>query len=295
MEPIPQLIFNRLARREQVILAGIGVLHTEREAATVDSTGILTAPRTRVVLSRAEDTADENLSEAIAAESGIPLSEIRPQVHRWLTELKAASAGGALSIDGVVHVDASGQATPSPELNALLNPLGADGIRLPAHRPEPPKRRRRNLWWLWLLLLAVLATTGWYGYTRGWFTLPIDRSPAPVPEQPEPAPEPTIAADTVPLMPALSTLPADSTAQAEPTAEPVRETAYHLVGGVYSTRENAQRFIRQDVPTSLRPTIIPMSNGKFLVSLAHYPDKPTADREADRLRPDFPGIWVSKR
>lgn len=310
MEAISRLIFNRLARRERVVLPGIGVLYTARETASADAGGNLTPPRTNVYLGPTDetDTAGENLSEAVAEASGIPLREIRPQVHRWLAELKNTSSGGSWAIDGVVNVEASGTVTPSPELDALLNPLGEEKIHMtpaaaPVYVQEREKRSTAGIgWWILLgLLLGLLVWLFLYRHQNGTFPAPVERilhrevvlPPVAVPETP--APVPAVVPDSVIVK--NDTIPAvepvgQPVVEAVKPAEPVR--AWRVVVGVYSTRQNAQRAIRESGLDASRTTIVSTSGGYYRVGYGQFDNKEAADRESARMQGRFPGAWVAR-
>jgi hypothetical protein len=324
MEAIPQLIFNRLARRERVILPGIGTLYTESDPAAVDASGRLAVPHVRVLFDASEPggEVEAGLPELVAADSGLPFAEIRPQVDRWLSKLKSTATDGEWGIDGVVRLtrraDGAQQVEPSPELNAWLNPLGAAPVLLPGIQPSKEektktqhvtpgsrrKKRRGRGWAFFAMILILLGAGCYYGYVRGGFDSLIGRfqrqntpSPLPIPDSvitESPIVTDTSSSDSLPQTEPVGGMILDSLPRTEPVIDS-SVVAYHLVGGVFSTRENAERFIRESAPDPQRAVILPMTSGKFMVSIGRYTDKGSADHEAALLRSRIPDIWVSKR
>ena len=330
MQAISHLIFNLLSERRRVILPGLGTLYTESVPAAIGPDGVLTVPQTRVLFTAVEESG-ETLPEIIAAHSGLPLKEIRPQYNRWLDNLRRASSDGELAIDGTVLLlrqpDGSYWAEPARELDRLLNPSEQKTFRLPVVAPSKEKskktsakkspaspvagktdsRGKRRAMWLAVggAVLSVLIYAGYFAWTRGAFDPKIS-VPAPVSQPFEPPrQEQPVAAVEEP-----GTFPADSAAAevpavVEPAVSAVPGTGilpenhtgdvYHIIAGVFSTRENAERFVRDSGFEAARTTIISTAGGRFMVSVGRFPDKLSADAEVGRLHDLFPEAWVSKR
>ena len=324
METFSRVIFNLLALRQRVILPGIGTLYTEQLPAASDpATGMVSVPQTRVVFSAVEQSG-ETLPEIIACRSGIPLKDIKPQYNRWMSKIRGASIHGELTIDGVVLLlcqpDGSFWAEPAKELDFLLNPIEPEKIRIPvlpssktqpkaaassAGKPARPKKktnpgRRATGLAIGGVVLAVLVYGSYYAYTRGFFTQDSSR-PIPVHEQFRPAETvpPTVLRDTL----SADTLPAvPSPAETIPPVQPPEASGgsqsgdvYHVIAGVFSNRENAERYVRENNFEPSRVTLIPTTGDRFMVSVGRYAEKSEADREMERLRSSIPQVWVSKR
>lgn len=337
MEVFAQAIFNTLARRQRVILPGVGTLYTQQTAAEVDRAGTVSAPRTTLRFTVREE-AGETLPESLAVRSGLPLKDIRQQYNRWVAGLRKQAGDGNLRIEGVVALtrqpDGEYRAEPSEALARRLNPMEQQKIQLPvvppvkaaktspekksapekkkattAPSPARPAKRRKTGWIALPAALLLLGGGGYYAYTQGWLD-GIFPSPKPSPAPHEPV-RPTV--ETPAVLP--DTLPADSVQTApEPiapeviTPEPTLLSTpagtlpdghtgpvYHVIAGVFSTQDNAERCIRQNGFDPARATIIPTANGKFMVSTARFADKASADAEMARLQKTVPQAWVSKR
>jgi hypothetical protein len=230
------------------------------------------------------------------------LREIRPQVHRWLSKLKNASTDGTLTIEGVLRIDACGEVEPSPELDALLNPLGGKKVRTPVATLYVERKKKSTAglgWWIALgLLLGLLVWIGCYRYLHGVFPAPIERilhrevvlPPVTVPTAP-----------VAPIAPEVILLDPDTAFAKpveEPVAEPVQPTqperAWRVVVGVYSTHQNAERAMREGDLDASQAIVFSTPGGYYRIGLGNYPDKASADRESDRLQSRFPGAWVAR-
>ena len=267
-------------------------------------TGMLFLPRTRIVFSP-EEGEGETIVDRIAGQSGLPVKEIKPQVLRWLAELKKEFEKGRIEIEEVGtlvrRADGSVEITPSAALDSRLNPLEMKNITLPVMQSERKPKKRGTAWrWIVGVLLLLLAGTGYCGYTRGWFDPLIERimsRPAAVPTMPAPispaGPVPQIepAGD-----PAVDSIPHTGPKE-ESAVEPVSEPAYYLIAGVFSTRENAERYIREEGFNRSRTVAVirPTAGGRFQVSIGEYDTKEEVDRAMSEWRGRSPGIWAAKK
>lgn len=303
MEAIRKLIFNELAQRRRVILPGLGALLTEQEpAAWKAETDTLSVPRTRVVFSPGEGDG-ETIVERIAALSGIPPKDIRPQYNRWSAELKKGLEAGRIEIEGVCTLvsrpDGSVEITLSATLDNLLNPLGKSTLHLPELQSERKRKKSKGaVGWIVGVLLLLLAGAGYYGYTRGWFDPLIERITSRSTAVPTPAPipiaEPTPRIEPV-GEPLIDSLPrTGSVDDPVPQAVPA-DAAYHLIAGVFSTRENAERYIREEGFDAAKTVVRLTSGGRFQVSIGAYPAKEQADSAMYALRTKYPGVWVAEK
>jgi len=307
VEAISQLIFNLLAQRQPVILPGLGTLRVEHTPPRVDEdTRRIVSPVSRVVFSPETD-ADPTLPQWIAERSGLPLKEVRPQYNRWLAAMRRDSIDGEYVVAGVGILlrqpDGSYRVETAPELDRWLNPIEAASIPLPSPKPGagPTRKNRRSNRAAWLAaagaLLVILLYGVYYFYGHEFFGR---RQPATVSTQ---AQQPVTVAptDTLPVPDDPTTASPQTASTAAPqaasaTATPVpRGEAYHLIAGVYSTRANAERCIREEGLEATTTTIIPTAIGQFMVSAGRYATKPEADAALRVLKQQIPGAWISKR
>jgi outer membrane biosynthesis protein TonB len=345
MQAIPQLIFNLLARRERVILPGLGTLSTEQSPTELDANR-LTEPRTEVLFTPVEEEG-ETLPEVIARQSGLALKEIRPQYNRWLATIRKKEEADEITIEEVGVLirqrDGSYRTVVSASLNRRLNPLGINTIRLPEQPPVPKKKeakktpvekkakkktkkektkkeksprtspsRRRAVWLAVAGSVVVVGSLVLYDACTGDLlqsprrqdktetAAPVSEPRATeqtVPETIETTPE------TVETAPTPSVTPADSIPEAvipvptttAPVAESPSGAVYHLIAGVFSNRENAERYVRENVAGSDRAEIIPTTGDRFMVSVGRYTEKSEADRAMAERQATYPQVWVSKR
>jgi outer membrane biosynthesis protein TonB len=119
-------------------------------------------------------------------------------------------------------------------------------------------------------------------------TVPETIETAPVTVETAPVPSAT-PADSVPE----AVIPAPATTA--PATENPSGAVYHLIAGVFSNRENAERYVRENVAGSDRAEIIPTTGDRFMVSVGRYTEKSEADRAMAERKTTYPDIWVSKR
>ena len=312
MDVFSRAIFNSLALRQQVILPGVGTLRTEQAPDEPDQRdGRVVVPHTRVVFVAGKEPG-ETLPEVIAGLSEIPLKDIKPQYYRWVSGLKKNAPEGHWIIEGVVSLavqpDGSFAVKVSKALEDLLNPIGQKHMDLPVLLPAtesehakktPEKKRRRKGWIVVLLVLILLGGAGYYACMRGRLEkfCPVSNTSI-SPGQPTVRPEQPVVEAPAPLP---DTLPADSVRVESPPQVPdsvpdePSGDIYHVVAGVFSTRQNAERCIRENGFAEGHATIVLTQNGKFMVSVGQYTDKSEADREVARLQTAIPQAWVSTR
>jgi hypothetical protein len=306
MEAIPQLIFNLLAQRQEVILPGLGTLRVEHVPPAVDQTaGRIVAPVNRVVFSP-DQAEGQTLPERIAERSGLPLKEVRPQYNRWVATLRRASIDGEIVVGGVGMLlrqpDGSYRVEAAPELDRWLNPIAPKTVPLPARQPRPKqakKKSRTSRRAAWLAfggaMLVTLLYAGYYVYTRGFFDVPT--APAPTPAltgQPAP-PQAAIPPPAAEPLPAGTASPASEPPVAPPPALPAGES-YHLIAGVFSNRPNAERFVREQRLEAPQTSLIPLAGGRYvMVSVGRYATNAEADAALRQLKQRIPDAWISKR
>jgi hypothetical protein len=316
MEAIPQLIFNRLAQRQAVILPGLGTLRVEHTPPRIDEAARrIVAPIDRVVFSR-EEGPGQTLPEIIADHFGVPLKEVKPRYNRWLAGLRRASIDGEIVVAGVGMLlrqpDGSFRVETAPELDRWLNPIEPASVPLPPPQPRvktarktagKPGRKSRLA-----RRAARLAAAGAFGavavyafiylYTNDVFDRAPVQTPTPV-AAPKPVPVPEVAVpaqdsvETTMPEPVVSTAEQPAVQVSPPTAG--SDAVYHLIAGVFSNRENAERCVREGGFEASQTTLIPTTGGRFMVSVGRYETMEAADAALQPLKERLPDAWISKR
>lgn len=296
MQAINQLIFNLLAQRRQVILPGLGTLSTEQQQPDwTAATDMLSLPRTRVVFVPGE-IEGETVIDLISSLLGTPAKDARLHYHSWLSEVKKVSGADWIELHGVGmlfrYPNGTCRFDPSEALNRRLNPIKMDHVHLPRLRGAKQEgcSRAAGWWILWMLLLAALLGGGYYAYTSGWFGrfLQTGNQTAPSPPAATPVPEPTVpepvaGPDTTAIEPPPQTAPVETTA-----AEPAVVTC-HLIAGTFVSRTNAERLAAKEGPQAM---ILPLSGGRFMVSVGRYATRQEADRARRELARRYPDAWI---
>lgn len=119
-----RLILNALLRREDVVMPGIGTLHPVRVSARCDKRGVV-PPRNTVRYSRRVE--GRTLVDMVAEAAGCDRQAAEEAYDRWLKRVKE---GNTVNIDGVGRI-ANDFFTPSAEFDRRLNRAPATEIKLP--------------------------------------------------------------------------------------------------------------------------------------------------------------------
>lgn len=169
----------------------------------------------------------------------------------------------------------------------------------PQPKQPEPKKKSKGIGIAAAILLLLGLSGGFYAYRQGIFTnpQPAGDTNTSQPVQPEASvlPENTGSSEmenqpTVATEVPEQTTGASSTASSDNTSE-----VYHLIAGVFSTRENAERFLTQFDFDPAQTTLIPTTGERFMVSIGKYTSKREADRAMSVWQAKIPGAWVSKR
>ena len=123
-DSMERLILNALLRREDVVMPGIGRLHPVRVSARCDKRGVV-PPRNTVRYSRRVE--GRTLVDMVAEAAGCDRQAAGEAYDRWLKRVKE---GNTVNIDGVGRI-ANDFFTPSAEFDRRLNRAPATEMRLP--------------------------------------------------------------------------------------------------------------------------------------------------------------------
>ena len=310
MDQVSNLVYNALAKRQGVVLPGIGTLYAVTVPAEMQKPGVVTPPVNRVELVTDELPGIPHIVDLIAGyDQTDPEQEI---YNRWLAE-NCSEEGVTIGAVGNIR---EGVFTPDPGLEEALNPVDTGAVRLPGRIDA----KRVAMWVVFAVLIGVGISVGaivWYEYSEQMRIVRLSEQPvlpASVPAAPDsPAVKvPAAAGSDSSAGESGASAGVDSSAavpakQPEPVREPATVPAaklvpataamhYYVIVGTYSTDQNAEKFIAsaQKKNDKLEYAKIPMPNGKILVSVFGA----TAETEANRMKNEvsglFPDAWVFK-
>ncbi len=330
MNPIGQIVFNALARKKAVSFPGWGTLYVRSVPVSIEGDRIHVPVHT--VHFTGDDSRGTALYSLVCDSIPMDRNELDRKVARWIERLKTKE-GDSFFIEGVAEIVCRGgnyTVIPSNDLNNLLNPFEQWVYPLPQVRdpekipeikpvivlPERPKPSRNRTsgrpWWIVIgLTVGLLVAVGYVYYRHagksplsGIETTPVspitvvepihrtERAEPPVYPMDE---LPPVSVDSMGELPVIETDTAKTPAVDFARGEEHSSVAYHVIGGVFSNRENALRYIDQNKFGPQEPLILPTSAGRFMVSIARFADKKDADRTVRELSRNYPELWVQKR
>ena len=312
MDQVSNLVYNALAKRQGVVLPGIGTLYAVTVPAEMQKPGVVTPPVNRVELVTDELPGIPHIVDLIAGYDQTDPEQAREIYNRWLAE-NCSEEGVTIGAVGNIR---EGVFTPDPGLEEALNPVDTGAVRLPGRIDA----KRVAMWVVIAVLIGVGISVGaivWYEYSEQMRIVRLSEQPvlpASVPAAPDsPAVKvPAAAGSDSSAGESGASAGVDSSAavpakQPEPVREPATVPAaklvpataamhYYVIVGTYSTDQNAEKFIAsaQKKNDKLEYAKIPMPNGKILVSVFGA----TAETEANRMKNEvsglFPDAWVFK-
>ena len=312
MDQVSNLVYNALAKRQGVVLPGIGTLYAVTVPAEMQKPGVVTPPVNRVELVTDELPGIPHIVDLIAGYDQTDPEQAREIYNRWLAE-NCSEEGVTIGAVGNIR---EGVFTPDPGLEEALNPVDTGAVRLPGRIDA----KRVAMWVVFAVLIGVGISVGaivWYEYSEQMRIVRLSEQPvlpASVPAAPDSPAVKVPAAAGSDSSAGESGAPAGADSSAAVPAkqpEPVREPAtvpaaklvpataamhYYVIVGTYSTDQNAEKFIASPKKKNdqLEYAKIPMPNGKILVSVFGA----TAETEANRMKNEvsglFPDAWVFK-
>ena len=312
MDQVSNLVYNALAKRQGVVLPGIGTLYAVTVPAEMQKPGVVTPPVNRVELVTDELPGIPHIVDLIAGYDQTDPEQAREIYNRWLAE-NCSEEGVTIGAVGNIR---EGVFTPDPGLEEALNPVDTGAVRLPGRIDA----KRVAMWVVFAVLIGVGISVGaivWYEYSEQMRIVRLSEQPvlpASVPAAPDsPAVKvPAAAGSDSSAGESGASAGVDSSAavpakQPEPVREPATVPAaklvpataamhYYVILGTSRTDQNAEKFIAsaQKKNDKLEYAKIPMPNGKILVSVFGA----TAETEANRMKNEvsglFPDAWVFK-
>ena len=305
MDQVSNLVYNALAKRQGVVLPGIGTLYAVTVPAEMQKPGVVTPPVNRVELVTDELPGIPHIVDLIAGYDQTDPEQAREIYNRWLAE-NCSEEGVTIGAVGNIR---EGVFTPDPGLEEALNPVDTGAVRLPGRIDA----KRVAMWVVFAVLIGVGISVGaivWYEYSEQMRIVRLSEQPvlpASVPAAPDsPAVKvPAAAGSDSSAGESGASAGVDSSAavpakQPEPVREPATVPAaklvpataamhYYVIVGTYSTDQNAEKFIAsaQKKNDKLEYAKIPMPNGKILVSVFGA----TAETEANRMKNEVSGLF----
>ena len=325
MEAIDKLLYNLLASGESVVLPEVGTLRVEQTPTTLSGKVVSYASR-RVRFSSRADRKVRTLVELMVSEYGLTAEVATEAYGEWL---RVARSGSEVKIEGVGSLR-KGFFTPTNEFEReALNPWQPAPVTLHRRRSPLPYIFVACIalgavggWW-WIVgneqraneVVNVIAEAVDGEITEEAIVASLEEyaeelestkeiekeivevkpkvaeatkpapTPAPTPA-PAPAPKPTPA-------PAVQAVP-----EAFIPVQPAERTAgkYVLVGGVFSTNENADKFIAEDALGVGRSAYSkhPYAGGKILVAVGVFDTSEGANARRRELSSVNSALWVHK-
>lgn len=325
MEAIDKLLYNLLASGESVVLPEVGTLRVEQTPTTLSGKVVNYASR-RVRFSSRADRKVRTLIEVMVSEYGLTAEVATEAYGEWL---RVARSGSEVKIEGVGSLR-KGFFTPTNEFEReALNPWQPAPVTLHRRRSPLPyifvaciALGAAGGWW-WIVgneqraekmageiaeavdgeITEEAIVASLEGYAEELENAKeaekeiveeepkvaevAQPTPAPTPApKPAPAPKPTPA-------PAVQAVP-----EAFIPVQPAERTAgkYVLVGGVFSTNENADKFIAEDALGVGRSAYSkhPYAGGKILVAVGVFDTSEGANARRRELSSVNSALWVHK-
>lgn len=331
MEAIDKLLYNLLSSGESVVLPEVGTLRVEQTPTTL-SGKVVTYSSRRVRFSSRADKKVRTLVDVMVGEYGLTAEVAAEAYGEWL---RVARSGSELNIEGVGKVSKSFFKPTEEFEREALNPWQPAPVTLHRRRSPLPyifvaciALGAAGGWW-WIVgneqraekmageiaeavdgeitEEAIVASLEEYAEelenAKEAEKEMVEEKPK-VAEEAQPTPAPTPAPVTTPAptpkpAPVATSTPA---AQVTPDAfipvQPAERTAgkYVVVGGVFSTNENADKFIAEDALGVGRSAYSkhPYAGGKILVAVGVFDTSAEANTRRRELSSANSALWVHK-
>jgi hypothetical protein len=285
MSSVDKVIFDALAKRQNVVLPDVGSLEVKRRPAKKLSEDRIIPPQNVVVFTTDEIAEGESVVSLLASTGEYNTDEVENVYRSWLD---GASLDEGIEIEGVGDIR-GGKFIVASALHGELNP--ADN--------EIVIERERNLGplWAWILggvLLAILILGGFMCCKHGCFDCKKDKQVETVQtaiiEEPATPEEPAVVAET-------ESNDAVAQAQASTPAPVPAETRYHIIAGSFSIEKNADDFAKklQKMHPELTIEKLPNpTNGYTMVSILQFPTDRQAYNKISYYWDIDLNIWVYK-
>lgn len=267
---VNKIIYNMLISGRGVYLPDVGTLYVERQGARRISNDKLLSPR-NVVRFTSQEQAPSLVSEIVSI-AGCGLEQAQDIYDRWLQKVRSE---GRITIGDIGSIQGHTFTTES-SFNSAINPKGVKTLVV---------RRRSNKWLYAVCAICVVIALGICAFLMGGDSFV---KPTPAPAVAEVVAESTIQSDSVAIAVAE---------QSAPVAEEVapKQYQYHVVMGVFSTPENAERAVAQ-VQKAIKDAdcmVLPFKN-KHMVTIFGSDNVGDCNAFARSYKDIYPDLWVTK-
>ncbi|MDR1671423.1 MAG: SPOR domain-containing protein [Alistipes sp.] len=284
MKTIDKLIFDVLAQRHSVIIAGVGTLVVKRHGARMISEHELEPPYNEVMFSPDELDGVPNVVSFLTADGETGEQEGTAMFNSWLEG--ARREDGTVTIEGVGRIGQNGFTVAEP-LYRILNPNNEEIVVMETKKKSTPP-------WVWVVvaIAALLIAGAIFCWKKGCFNCGASKKTAI---------ETVVTAPVADSLAAVETATeAGETASKEAGAVGTKAVAtgsgrYHVIAGAFAVESNADNFValvkRQHPelnPVKLRhPT-----NGLNMVSIFSADTRREASRKMNLYWDVDLSLWI---
>lgn len=291
---VGNIIFNTLSSKQGIYLPGFGSLWVEYVSACLSDKNIICPPSNRVNFIPEMKDGAVSLIQKIE-ELGVDRDTAENKYKEWLDSAKTLQG---ISINGVGDVR-EGIFIPSEELYSTLNPRIVNQEAKPS--AEKKLSNTEKSWIVLIILFALILAAGWGWWFKNNRDATVDKNTTTnITTQAQTA-LPTPLAETTKETPSLKEeLPEITNKEAEqaPVKPTVTGTKYYVVGGVFSTQENADKFINdmKNKYPDLNYQKHDFKGGKIMVSLFGSDDNDETQKRRKELAKLIgePELWIHK-
>lgn len=300
---VSKIIFNTLSSREGITLPGFGSLWVEYVSAKISGAGNICPPANRIGFSpEIKDDMDSIIKKM--GDAGMDRETAENTYIGWLEKSKTLQG---INIEGVGEVR-DDLFIPSDELSALLNPRTDTGNAKPAGSKGLSKAEKN--WIILIVLFSLILIVGWGWWMKNNKDTPDDKNINTAVVQKSATSTTLPSAETLPTgtgtdnpgsINETATEAQPETTEAANTEKPATNasaTYYYVVGGVFSTQENADKFIKEmgDKYSGLDYRKHDFKGGKTMVSLFGSTDNNETQKKRRELADltGQPDLWVHK-
>lgn len=277
MSTVDKVIFDALAKRQNVVLPGVGSLEVKRRKAKKVSETRIIPPQNVVVFTTEEIAEGESAVYLLSSAGDSGEEEAKSQYEAWL---ESARSDKGVNIKEVGEIK-DGKFVIAQPLHTALNPTEDEEIVM-------EKENKGGPLWLWILggiILAAVALILLSYFGNGF--LGIQKKPkapeteivAPIPvAEPEPVVEEPTAEEVI-----IETLKATG------------ENRFHVVAGSFSVEKNADNYVKKlqrEFPDLTIEKLVNRRNGYWLVSIFSAPTERQAYNKLNMYWDIDLDIWV---